>query len=197
MKMAREGRAEQPVELCRPTAAVATSMSSINTLRRPIRIFRAELRRRPAHAVGRRGHYRFVTIKPGAYPGQSSQRRASCAHIRFSCTGAHSFVSAAGDADVISPRDPLFPFRSDLQFGYRRKRRWNRHASAFDLENTSRIGAAVLRFNIVPARRNATRWRPSKCNRPSTGPYPLADRRVPISLRPDGRTQIRLERRVQ
>ena len=67
------------------------------------------------------GYYRFVTIKPGAYPwGNHPQRLAA---------GPHPFLAVrplvhqpAGDADVFSGRSAV-SVRPDLQLGRRRGRR--------------------------------------------------------------------------
>ena len=59
------------------------------------------------------GRYRFVTIKPGAYPWRNHANAWRPAHIHFSLFGP-AFADAAGDADVLPRRpaasryDPIF-----------------------------------------------------------------------------------------
>ena len=58
------------------------------------------------------GRYRFVTIKPGAYPWRNHDNAWRPAHIHFSLFG-QSFLTQARDADVLSggsvvPLDPMF-----------------------------------------------------------------------------------------
>src|SRR5215475_578189 len=65
------------------------------------------------------GYYKFVTIKPGAYPWGNHHNAWRPAHIHFSVFG-HSFVSHLV-TQMYFPGDPLFAFRSDLQLGDRRE----------------------------------------------------------------------------
>ncbi len=59
------------------------------------------------------GHYRFVTVKPGAYPWGNHPNAWRPAHIHFSVFGP-AFATAARHADVLSRR-PAVRVRSDLQ----------------------------------------------------------------------------------
>ena len=53
------------------------------------------------------GRYRFVTIKPGAYPWRNHHNAWRPAHIHFSVFG-YSFVSRLV-TQMYFPGDPLFP----------------------------------------------------------------------------------------
>ena len=66
------------------------------------------------------GRYRFVTIKPGAYPwGNHAQRLAAGAHPLLAVRAR--VHAAAGDADVL-PRRPAVRPGPDLQLGPRPRR---------------------------------------------------------------------------
>mgnify|MGYP002382301102 CR=1 FL=1 len=54
------------------------------------------------------GYYRFVTIKPGAYPWGNHHNAWRPAHIHFSVFG-YSFISRIV-TQMYFPGDPLFPF---------------------------------------------------------------------------------------
>ena len=87
------------------------------------------------------GYYRFITVKPGAYPwGQSPQRVAAEPHPLLR---VRPLVPVAPrNADVFSRRLPL-PVRSDLQFGHRRE---GARAHGLDVrpgQHHSRLGALL------------------------------------------------------
>ena len=63
------------------------------------------------------GYYRFVTIKPGAYPWGNHHNAWRPAHIHFSVFG-HSFISRIV-TQMYFPGDPLFAFCVDVT-----PRRW-------------------------------------------------------------------------
>ena len=63
------------------------------------------------------GRYRFITIKPGAYPWRNHENAWRPAHIHFSIFG-RAVHAAARHADVL-PRRPALPVRPDLQRGAR------------------------------------------------------------------------------
>ncbi len=63
------------------------------------------------------GRYRFVTIKPGAYPWGNHENAWRPAHIHFSLFG-RAVHGAARDADVL-PRRPALRVRPDLPVGAR------------------------------------------------------------------------------
>jgi protocatechuate 3,4-dioxygenase, beta subunit len=99
------------------------------------------------------GYYRFITIKPGAYPWGNHHNAWRPAHIHFSVFG-HSFVSRLV-TQMYFPGDPLFPFDPIFNSVTDEKAR-NRMISSFDLENTKPDWALCYRFNIVLRGRNAT-----------------------------------------
>ena len=99
------------------------------------------------------GYYRFVTIKPGAYPWGNHHNAWRPAHIHFSVFG-YSFVSRLV-TQMYFPGDPLFAFDPIFNSVTDEKAR-NRMVSDFDLENTKPDWALCYRFNIVLRGRNAT-----------------------------------------
>jgi len=99
------------------------------------------------------GYYRFVTVKPGAYPWGNHHNAWRPAHIHFSVFG-HSFISRLV-TQMYFPGDPLFPFDPIFNSVADEKAR-ARMISAFDLENTQPEWALCYRFNIVLRGRNAT-----------------------------------------
>ena len=100
-----------------------------------------------------KGYYKFVTIKPGAYPWGNHPNAWRPAHIHFSVFG-HSFVSRLV-TQMYFPGDPLFPFDPIFNSVTDEKAR-NRMISSFDLENTKPEWALCYRFDIVLRGRNAT-----------------------------------------
>jgi protocatechuate 3,4-dioxygenase beta subunit len=99
------------------------------------------------------GHYRFVTIKPGAYPWGNHHNAWRPAHIHFSVFG-HSFLSRIV-TQMYFPNDPLFAFDPIINSVVDEKARM-RMVSSFDLENTRPDWALAYRFDIVLRGRNAT-----------------------------------------
>jgi protocatechuate 3,4-dioxygenase beta subunit len=99
------------------------------------------------------GHYRFVTIKPGAYPWGNHHNAWRPAHIHFSVFG-HSFLSRVV-TQMYFPNDPLFAFDPIFDSVTDEKAR-SRMVSSFDLENTRPDWALAYRFDIVLRGRNAT-----------------------------------------
>jgi protocatechuate 3,4-dioxygenase beta subunit len=99
------------------------------------------------------GHYRFVTIKPGAYPWANHHNAWRPAHIHFSVFG-HSFLSRIV-TQMYFPNDPLFAFDPIFNSVTDEKARV-RMVSSFDLENTRPDWALAYRFDIVLRGRNAT-----------------------------------------
>ena len=142
--------------------------------RRPApRAARSELHRRRPHRHRRRGYYRFITIKPGAYPWRNHHNAWRPAHIHFSLFG-HSFLSRLV-TQMYFPGDPLFAFDPIFNSVTDEKAR-DRMVSSFDLENTMPEWALGYRFDIVLRGRNATpmetivpRWR-SITPSPTVGP---------------------------
>ncbi len=105
-------------------------------------------------AVDAEGYYKFVTIKPGAYPWGNHHNAWRPAHIHFSVFG-HSFVSRLV-TQMYFPSDPLFPFDPIFNSVTDEKARGCGWCSAFDLDNTKPEWALCYRFNIVLRGRNAT-----------------------------------------
>jgi protocatechuate 3,4-dioxygenase, beta subunit len=99
------------------------------------------------------GYYRFVTIKPGAYPWGNHHNAWRPAHIHLSVFG-HSFLSRIV-TQMYFPGDPLFPFDPIFNAVTDENARL-RMVSSFDLENTQPEWALCYRFNIVLRGRAAT-----------------------------------------
>src|SRR5216683_2353284 len=98
------------------------------------------------HVRDEDGYYRFVTVKPGAYPWGNHHNAWRPAHIHFSVFG-HAFISRLV-TQMYFPGDPLFPFDPIFNSVTDEKARL-RMVSAFDLENTQPEWALCYRFNIV------------------------------------------------
>jgi protocatechuate 3,4-dioxygenase beta subunit len=92
------------------------------------------------------GRYRFVTIKPGAYPWRNHPNAWRPAHIHFSLFGTN--LSSRLVTQMYFPNDPLFPYDPVMQSipdaGARA-----RLVSTFDLELTQPEWALGYRFDIV------------------------------------------------
>jgi protocatechuate 3,4-dioxygenase beta subunit len=92
------------------------------------------------------GNYRFVTIKPGAYPWQNHPNAWRPAHIHFSVFGrafAERLVT-----QMYFPGDPLFEHDPIFQ-SIRDPKARERLISRFDLETTEPEWALAFRFDIV------------------------------------------------
>jgi protocatechuate 3,4-dioxygenase beta subunit len=99
------------------------------------------------------GYYRFVTIKPGAYPWGNHRNAWRPNHIHFSVFG-HSFLSRLV-TQMYFPGDYLFPYDPIFNSVTDEKARL-RMVSTFDLENTVPDWALAFRFDIVLRGREAT-----------------------------------------
>jgi protocatechuate 3,4-dioxygenase beta subunit len=99
------------------------------------------------------GRYRFVTIKPGAYPWRNHPNAWRPAHIHFSLFG-HSFESRL-ITQMYFPNDPLFAQDPILQ-SIPDPRAQQRLVSQFDLELTEPEWALGYRFDIVLRGRHST-----------------------------------------
>jgi protocatechuate 3,4-dioxygenase beta subunit len=91
------------------------------------------------------GNYRFVTIKPGAYPWLNHYNAWRPAHIHFSVFG-RAFLSRL-ITQMYFPGDPLFahdPIYQSVPDAARQ-----RLVSKFDLETTQPQWALGFRFDIV------------------------------------------------
>ncbi len=99
------------------------------------------------------GIYRFVTIKPGAYPWRNHHNAWRPAHIHFSLFGT-SFQSRLV-TQMYFPNDPLFPYDPILQSVPDEAAR-QRLVSQFDLALTEPEWALGYRFDIVLRGRHST-----------------------------------------
>lgn len=99
------------------------------------------------------GFYRFVTIKPGAYPWRNHRNAWRPAHIHFSLFGP-AFVTRL-ITQMYFPGDPLIPFDPILQSVPDEKGR-ERLVARFDPETTMPEWALGYQFNIVLRGREAT-----------------------------------------
>ena len=99
------------------------------------------------------GRYRFVTVKPGAYPWGNHPNAWRPAHIHFSVFG-NAFITRLVTqmyfpGDPLLPCDPIFNCTDDEQSR-------NRLISLFDWETTIPAEALGFRFDIVLNGREAT-----------------------------------------
>jgi len=99
------------------------------------------------------GRYRFVTIKPGAYPWGNHHNAWRPAHIHFSVFGP-AFATRLV-TQMYFPGDPLFPFDPIMQ-SVRDPGDRERMISAFDWSLTTPEWALGYRFDIVVRGREAT-----------------------------------------
>jgi len=99
------------------------------------------------------GRYRFITIKPGAYPWRNHPNAWRPAHLHFSVFGP-SFLTRL-ITQMFFPGDPLLPldpiFNSVPDAGARA-----RLVAAFDLDLTRPEWALGYRFDVVLRGRDAT-----------------------------------------
>ncbi len=104
-------------------------------------------------ATDANGYYKFITIKPGAYPWRNHPNAWRPAHVHFSLFG-HSFLSRLV-TQMYFPGDPLFPFdpifNSIPDEGARR-----RLISSLDIDASVPEWALAYRFDIVLRGRNQT-----------------------------------------
>ena len=99
------------------------------------------------------GRFRFVTIKPGAYPWGNHPNAWRPAHIHFSLFG-RSFLSRLV-TQMYFPGDPLFPF-DPIFNSVTDPRARSRMVSRFDLDTTEPDWALGFVFDIVLRGRDAT-----------------------------------------
>jgi protocatechuate 3,4-dioxygenase beta subunit len=92
------------------------------------------------------GRYRFVTVKPGAYPWGNHENAWRPAHIHFSVFG-RAFTNRLV-TQMYFPGDPLFPFDPIFQ-AVRDPKARERLIARFDLETTTPAWALGYRFDIV------------------------------------------------
>lgn len=99
------------------------------------------------------GRYRFITIKPGAYPWRNHHNAWRPAHIHFSLFG-DAFATRLV-TQMYFPGDPLLPFDPIFNATADEQSR-NRLVSSFDWEHTLPEVALGYRFDIVLRGRDAT-----------------------------------------
>jgi protocatechuate 3,4-dioxygenase beta subunit len=99
------------------------------------------------------GHYRFVTVKPGAYPWPNHHNAWRSQHIHFSLFGP-AFATRLV-TQMYFPGDPLF-FQDPIYNAVRDERDRRRLVSRFDLEATVPDWALAYNFDIVLRGREAT-----------------------------------------
>jgi len=99
------------------------------------------------------GRYRFVTIKPGAYPWRNHFNAWRPAHIHFSLFGAGLLTRLV--TQMYFPGDPLLPY-DPIFNGVPDELARNRLISVFDWETTMPEHALGYQFDIVLRGRDAT-----------------------------------------
>jgi len=100
-----------------------------------------------------KGEYRFVTIKPGAYPWRNHENAWRPAHIHFSLFGP-CFITRL-ITQMYFPNDPLMA-RDPISQSIPDERARQRLVSAFDWKLTEAEWALGYRFDIVLRGREAT-----------------------------------------
>jgi protocatechuate 3,4-dioxygenase, beta subunit len=99
------------------------------------------------------GGYKFISIKPGAYPWTNHHNAWRPAHIHFSLFGAGLLSRLV--TQMYFPGDPLLAF-DPIHNCVDDERAKQSLISSFDWENTSPEFALAYRFDIVLRGRNAT-----------------------------------------
>ncbi len=99
------------------------------------------------------GHYRFVTIKPGAYPWRNHPNAWRPAHVHLSLFGQNFTTRLV--TQMYFPGDPLLPF-DPIFNSVPDARARERMISKFDLDLTEPDWALGYRFDVVLRGRDAT-----------------------------------------
>ena len=99
------------------------------------------------------GYFRFITIKPGAYPWRNHPNAWRPAHIHFSLFG-RAFTQRLV-TQMYFPEDPLF-FQDPIYNSVRDERAARRMISAFDYAATEDHWALAFRWDIVLRGEEAT-----------------------------------------
>jgi protocatechuate 3,4-dioxygenase beta subunit len=99
------------------------------------------------------GRYRFVTVKPGAYPWQNHPNAWRPAHIHFSLFGPE--LASRLVTQMYFPGDPLMPFDPILR-SIRDPRGREKLVARFDLEATQPEWALGFQWDVVLRGRDAT-----------------------------------------
>ena len=101
------------------------------------------------------GRYRFISIKPGAYPWRNHYNAWRPAHIHFSlfgeCLASRLVTQMYFEGDPLLPLDPIF---NSIPSAEAR----NRLVAAFDLSLTEPEFAHGYRFDLVLRGRMGTPW---------------------------------------
>jgi len=101
------------------------------------------------------GRFRFITIRPGAYPWRNHHNAWRPAHIHFSVLGP-AFATRLV-TQMYFPGDPLLPFDPIFNCTADDAAR-NRLISQFDWETTEPEQALGFKFDIILSGRLATPW---------------------------------------
>jgi len=99
------------------------------------------------------GRYRFITVKPGAYPWLNHPNAWRAAHVHVSLFGP-AFATRLV-TQMYFPGDPLF-FQDPIFHSVRDPKDRERMVSEFDLSETVPEWALAYRFDIVLRGREAT-----------------------------------------
>jgi protocatechuate 3,4-dioxygenase, beta subunit len=99
------------------------------------------------------GRYRFITVKPGAYPWKNHPNAWRAAHIHISLFGP-AFATRLV-TQMYFPGDPLF-FQDPIFHSVRDPRDRERLISQFDLDNTVPEWALAYNFDVVLRGREST-----------------------------------------
>jgi len=101
------------------------------------------------------GNFRFITIRPGAYPWRNHYNAWRPAHIHFSVFGpafaTRLITQMYFPGDALLPFDPIFNCTAD-------EKARNRLISLFDWETTVCEQALGYRFDIILSGRDSTPW---------------------------------------
>jgi protocatechuate 3,4-dioxygenase, beta subunit len=99
------------------------------------------------------GRYRFVTVKPGAYPWRNHYNAWRPAHVHFSIFGIGLVQRLV--TQMYFPGDPLIPY-DPLMTSIPDEKARARLISTFDWETTIPDTALAFRFDVVLRGRDAT-----------------------------------------
>jgi protocatechuate 3,4-dioxygenase beta subunit len=99
------------------------------------------------------GEYRFVTVKPGAYPWRNHANAWRPAHIHFSLYGPALVTRLV--TQMYFPGDPLF-YQDPILQSIPDEKAQQRLISKFDMETTEPEWALGYRFDIVLRGRQST-----------------------------------------
>jgi protocatechuate 3,4-dioxygenase, beta subunit len=101
------------------------------------------------------GNFKFITIRPGAYPWRNHYNAWRPAHIHFSVFGpafaTRLITQMYFPGDALLPFDPIFNCTAD-------EAARNRLISIFDWETTVCEHALGYRFDIILSGRDSTPW---------------------------------------